>query len=95
MSNKPENPPAFPSDQPRWMVHESLKNDPRLEEIVEYCNGMTLRDYFAGQALTGILSRGKRLENEDIDFTFQKPCDEAANIAFSMAESMLKARVRT
>jgi hypothetical protein len=38
VSEKPENPPAFPATRNGFAVHE----------------GMSLRDWFAGQALAGI-----------------------------------------
>ena len=42
MSEKPENPAAFPN--------------PMIPEWQEGSTGMTLRDYFAGQALAGIMA---------------------------------------
>lgn len=42
MTKLADNPPAFP-------------NDPRIQLGDDY-QGMTLRDYFAGQALTGLLA---------------------------------------
>jgi hypothetical protein len=44
MSEKPENPPAFPA---RGGVY--------IDQ-----NGMTLRDYFAAAALQGLLARGAK-----------------------------------
>lgn len=71
MSDKPDGGPAFPSVQP-------------AELPADKCNwGMTLRDYFAGQALAGILA---------------KPSSEgwlpvaAAACAFTIADAMLEAR---
>jgi len=46
--------------------------------------GMTLRDYFAGQALAGIMGSG------DIF-----PPDSAASRAYCVADSMLKARSKS
>jgi hypothetical protein len=43
MTEKPENPPAFPSTE-TFLDGTHYTNHP----------GMTLRDYFAGQALAGI-----------------------------------------
>jgi hypothetical protein len=60
---------AFPDTQP-------------LNEYAEH--GMTLRDYFAGQALVGLLS-GRRA---DVTFTNK----DAAKSAYCMAEAMLDAR---
>jgi len=44
--------------------------------------GMTLRDYFAGQALAGMLAHGVSHEGEAV----------AAEVAYSYADDMLKAR---
>lgn len=45
MTDKPENPPAFP------VGHNDM------------CNGMTLRDWFAGQALVGLLASTMNSDN--------------------------------
>jgi hypothetical protein len=45
--------------------------------------GMTLRDYFAAKAMQGMLS-----ENSGIRY----PTDELAEIAYMVADEMLKAR---
>jgi len=42
-------------------------------------NGMTLRDYFAGQAMQGLIAR------------YSSP-ETTANLAYHMADAMLKAR---
>lgn len=63
MSEKPENPPAFPRDE-RYLGH----------------NGMTLRDYFAGQAITVCL--------KDMSLGY----DAWAKEAYSIADAMLQER---
>jgi hypothetical protein len=61
---------AFPTEHPVTGTLDS-KSD-----------GMDLRDYFAGQALTGLLTEAQA------DFT-----DEAiADLAYSIANAMMKAR---
>lgn len=45
--------------------------------------GMTLRDYFAAQAITGAVT-GEVVQQEDLD--------EMARSAYSMADAMLRAR---
>ena len=47
--------------------------------------GLSLRDWFAGQAITGILA-----DNEEYGPTVQ----EAAETAYKIADAMLKARTR-
>lgn len=46
-------------------------------------DGMTLRDYFAGQALIGLLAGGKH---------FMFTSEDAAKRAYYMADAMLEAR---
>jgi len=45
--------------------------------------GMTLRDYFAGRAMQGMLS-----ENSGIRY----PTDELVDFAYKVADAMMKAR---
>ena len=57
--------------------------------VDSYNPGMTLRDWFAGQALAGILAfRGP-------DDTTETPCDNAAGWAFEYADAMLAERGRS
>lgn len=66
-----DNPQAFPHLEPR---------DPSFS----YCdNGMTLLDYFAGQALAGFCANPNGLE---------WPFDEMAGDAYRIARAMLTAR---
>ena len=69
MTDKPENPPAFPQhpDAPYLSVEQGY--------------GMTLRDYFAGQALASFTS-GTRKAHED------------AGKAYRIADAMLAERER-
>lgn len=60
------SPPAFPT----WIADDSM------------VPGMTLRDYFAAQALTGLLTESSG------DFSN----DAIAQLAYSLADGMLKAR---
>ena len=68
MTGKPENPQAFPVSS-------------EGAQALEF--GMTLRDYFAGQALGGICADGAP------DFTYQH---EIAAAAYACADEMLKQR---
>lgn len=72
MSEKPDNPSAFP-----WATGKG-----------SYCDGMTLRDYFAAAALQGLLASPKDLK---IDGEFATG-RELAKLAYSAADAMLKAR---
>jgi len=52
--------------------------------------GMTLRDYFAGQVLAGMLSKGRwNQNNEEI-----RSGEDWARAAYSIADDMLKERDR-
>lgn len=53
----------------------------------ELGGGMTLRDWFAGQALAGILSTNARVYWAGLD-----PAASAATVSYRMADAMLKAR---
>lgn len=46
--------PAFPSTQYALVIPKDLLTD-RIEKIKIPMNGMSLRDYFAGQALGGLV----------------------------------------
>lgn len=74
MSNKTENPSAFPwandADKQYNWIHR----------------GMTLRDYFAAQAMQGWLLLPKVAKHLDGDF------DGVATWSYHMADAMLKAR---
>lgn len=55
-----------------------------------YSEGMTLRDYFAGKVLQGVMS------SVEMGIVFSKgdkpPSDEIAESAYAMADAMMKAR---
>lgn len=75
MTDKPENPSAFP-----------VQEDDRL--VGEY--GMTLRDYFAGQALAGLIS----MATVDDIATLDTPSEDFAEAAYGQADAMLKERAK-
>lgn len=78
MSKKPQNPPAFPH------LAEAHTGDPYYAE-----GGMTLRDYFAGQAIIGIYSHADSISE------FRKNGVNAAQAAYSIADSMLTERSKS
>jgi hypothetical protein len=57
---------------------------PRYERGDMYSLGMTLRDYFAAKAMQGIFASGNLPKSAQDD--------ELASVAYTMADSMLKAR---
>lgn len=72
-SKMPENPPAFPQSQTDLTRHGEGR-------------GMTLRDYFAGQALIAIASDG----NDKLELGK----DDLAKIAYIIADAMLQERLK-
>ena len=53
------------------------------------CTGMTLRDYFAGQALAGGLEQGVE---DDMNSGWWHDPSKIAKRAYAIADAMLKAR---
>jgi hydroxylamine reductase (hybrid-cluster protein) len=74
MSDKIENPPAFP-----FVL-------PVLDGKSTYHDGMSLRDYFAGQALAGTLAN-RNFEGGRFD--------EISRAAFLIADAMLAERAKS
>lgn len=72
---KPHNPSAFPH-----LV-------PHNPDFAYSATGMTLRDWFAGQALTGLLA-GRQPNNA-------YPAEHIAETSYAMADVMLAARLTT
>ena len=65
-----KNPPAFPLHPEHWQ---------------EENQGMTLRDYFAAQAMQALLRQYP-------DHLMNSPASEVASDAYSMADAMMKVR---
>lgn len=79
MSEIKDGGPAFP-------VSDPFKFDPKdLNEMKRLAGGMTLRDYFAAQALPRFISHDRNR------LPISKP-DEAARQAYQYADTMLKVR---
>lgn len=74
--------PAFPSRKSHEMV--------QLAET--YAPGMSLRDYFAAQALVGTLANHELLVQVDTEFPHLSTREAASVYAYSVADKMLKAR---
>jgi len=79
--------PAFPPQDRAFVIDGNIPVDQlrsRLSALErDREKGMTLRDYFAGQALSGIFSSDAGTDLED---------SVAARRCYEMAEAMLKAR---
>lgn len=79
MTDKPENPPAFPC----------IDNAGPNGQTIWRHDGMTLRDYFAAAALQGMIT------TSGAPFLMPDPHDIeslAANGAYKFADAMMKAR---
>ena len=82
---KPDGGPAFP------IYTLQCDNRGHLTNVATYLNGMTLRDYFAGQALAGLLA------NPTLDVTNksgdgESDSDIIAKACFYFADAMLAER---
>lgn len=75
MSTKNDGGPAYPV---QWMDFQPLTGE---QVVREQYPGMSLRDWFAGQALAGCLSN-----NQD------ETAERFAELAYIHADAMLKAR---
>ena len=80
------NPPAFPVSVAGFVYGDGSAELPYIEE------GMTLRDYFAGQALQGICAY---MRDNGVPFANSQEINEAAELAYSVANAMLEARKTT
>jgi len=96
-----KNPPAYPCYSQDKELRDALikgreNNSLSLKEIEmlsSYHSGMTLRDYFAGKAMTGILNsldfnQIKQKDNEGIELEILN----WGRIAYMFSDAMLKAR---
>lgn len=55
-------------------------------------SGMSLRDYFAGQAIIGLLTNeglSKKLITDSVEFGYDGPCKYFAESAYEMADAMI------
>ena len=73
--------PAFPT---------GLITDPRNGQIIGGSNGMTLRDYFAAQALTGAQIWDAVINGKNAQFS--AGTEKLAEVAYAVADAMMKAR---
>ena len=77
MSTQNTGGPAFPCVPKKWFPDAGCF----IDDTERDCPGMTLRDWFAGQALSGILSG------------IEEPIPEGiAGVAYAIAEAMIERR---
>lgn len=72
--SKPDNPPAFPHGNPQQGGHP----------------GMTIRDYFAGQALPTVVEKCEPIERQSGESTAQM----FARRSYEIADAMLAERAK-
>ena len=82
--------PAFPPTADMKEPHDEQAFPGRSYQSRDWWKGMSLRDWFAGQALAGILadSKEERGPDETVD-EFRQACAEGA---YCFADAMLAAR---
>ena len=80
--------PAFPRDA-------STANSLGIATMAT--DGMTLRDWFAGQALSAVIQNQMALTNalREVDRNFMWSSSFASKVAYGYADAMLKERERT
>ncbi len=81
-----KNKPAFPCEvevnkERTEFQAKQIGNNTFLE------HGITIRDYFAGKALIGLI-----LNNVDSDFQISDACKIAAELSYKIADEMMEAR---
>ncbi len=85
------NPPAFPSKQKALMIkseHIGIASEYEIEH-----NGMTLRDYFAAQALTGAQIWDAVINGKNAQFS--SGVEKLAEAAYAVADAMLAVREKS
>lgn len=102
MSNKPDGGPAFPQDISMFFSDGEPVNCPEMEGH----HGMSLRDYFAGQALSGLAGVAMQAtvdrivalidgaEPRDTDDEEWRSMRVTAELAYDFADAMIAARER-
>jgi hypothetical protein len=86
MTDKPNNPLAFPFPAERNAWGDGIR---------EGSDGMTLRDYFAAQALSGVLTAPLQSPHwEVINSAPGDPSAAIANMVYGTADAMLLARTK-
>lgn len=91
---KPENPPAFPA------LERPINGEQPEQWTYNGFPGMTLRDYFAGQALAGFCANQKALSENVKEcqsmagdrMKAEMPRETLAFICYQIADAMLKVR---
>ena len=83
MSSINDGGPAFPLAADRWTDQEGVRH-------MSQEPGMMLRDWFAGQALVGIMSGSGEIKSEGV--VLKPTAENVAAASYAMADAMLAAR---
>lgn len=92
MTDKPENPPAFPPYIDPWIDHPNHGRIHRAQIGETDTQGMTLRDYFAGRAMHAMISHANGEGEQPFDPTDLSHHAAVAMWAYNIADAMLEAR---
>ena len=85
MSAPKDGGPAFPGPQPILLLDPATMHG--VEKIEVHMNGMSLRDWFAGQALVGLCAAGHAIKINGRDTLHEVT-------AFMLADAMLAQRAK-
>ena len=93
MSDKPDGGPAFPL---MYLSKGTKIEDGVLHIEMKGDNGMSMRDYFAGQALAGFLANKELCENAtgEADRTGSSVISVYALSVYAVADAMIAARAK-
>lgn len=83
---KTDGGPAFPRPASEYTEMGTLRDG---NIAVRQQSGMTLRDYFAAKALTGLMNDGWQQDGNPFN---EDRANRTAKIAYEFADAMLKAR---
>lgn len=90
-STKPDNPPAFP--RLGSLVTHDQNADHTKRYTAESVGGMSLRDYFAAQALAGLLADGALATAINQEHgSINEGCRRLSHGCYTVADAMLAAR---
>lgn len=90
MSDKNNGGPAFPSELRNYTESDIIgfDNETIARTGIANYSGISMRDYFAGQALVGLMSA----HNSNGRWTVNEVIESAAKYSYQAADAMLAAR---
>ena len=83
--------PAFPGEQQALLIKSEHKEI--AQQYKHYCNGMTLRDYFAAKAMQAMLASPELMVVVTADQVLGENAKQRiSNLSYQYADALLKAR---